>query len=261
MSAAAHLGGMFRLDEEKEWLSGLPWDPIPIHTEPEEEDNVLAPDPPCPKYDKLFEEQKKSKFYTDLVTENAVLFKYLSEKTGWDIDDVQYIQTLYSTMYIYSEHNENYIPAWYKSLNLTHIQYLAGLSLARHTFTPELKRLVAGPLINLLLSYFDQIAANKDTPKLLMLSAHDGTLAAILNAMEHFDLIPPEFAATVIWEMYKSVNGYYINMVYKKSYWPGLESFTLKGCDDNCDYSTYRKILGPLSISKSDWKKECNTEF
>lgn len=266
MSAAANLAGMYRVDSKHQWVAGLPWEPVPIHNRPEEEDPFLALAAPCARRNALNEEQKQSQYFRDIAKQNSELFKYLSEKTGWDIDDIHYIETLQSVMYVYSQHNTSYIPDWYTSLNSTHIQYLAGLSFARFTFTPELKKLVAGPLINKLLNYFDQIMENKDkTPKFLMLSAHDSTVAAILNAMENYDNHPPEFAATVIWEMYKNSsgteNGYYIKMYYKKYYWPGLQLLSLDGCGEECDYTTYKKIVGSFRINETDWQTQCDQKL
>lgn len=259
MSAAAHLAGMYKVDKENEWLKGLPWDPVPIHTVPKELDPFLAIHAPCAKSEKLIEEQKKSKFFKDIVKENADLFKYLSEKTGWrSVNDVHYIRMLHSIMYTYSEYNDTFIPDWYKNLNHTLINYLAGLDYARSTFTPELKKLVAGPLIDLLMNHFEKVVANKVAPKLLMLSAHDKTLVTFLHAVELFDFDQPHFATTIIWEVYRRPegNGHYIKMIYTQN---GLRTLVLKECEEKCDFFTYRKILGVSRIGRDEWEEECST--
>lgn len=260
MSAGSALAGMYMVNNEHQWISGLPWEPIPIHTTPEAKDPILAVKSICPKRDKLIEEQLESKYFTDIVKENAALFKYLSEKTGWNMTNVHFVQTLHTIMYIYQEHNETYIPDWYRVLNQTHIEYLAGVSFSRRTRTLELKKFLTGPFLNLLFNYFDQIITRKEgTPKFLMFAAHDIILVALLCVMDHYDFRPPEFAATLIWEMYKNStsNAHYLKMYYKKYYWPGLELFTLKECEENCLYSTYRKVLGPLSINSATWESDC----
>lgn len=259
MSAAANLAGLYVIDSNNQWTSAMPWSPVPIHTRPGSDDPYLALKAPCPQKKKMQDAVKKSKFFEDVVKENGALFKYLSEKTGWDIKDVHKIQTLRSVMYVYGEHNQSFIPEWYKGLNQSIIQYLAGLSVASNSFTAELKQLLAGPLINRILTYFDEVVITKDTPKFLMLSAHDSTVAALLNSMNHFDLYPPEFGATVIWEMYKEQkeNRLYVKMFYKKYAGGALETIILDGCDQKCDYRIYRKLLESVNIDKQTWEQKC----
>lgn len=258
ISAGTFLAGMHILEDEDEWLPGLFWEPIPIHTTPVEKDAVLAQNAPCSRRDKLFEEQKKSEFYTNLTKENAELFEFLSNKTGWKINDIEDVEKVYATMYVHRNYNEKYVPDWYNSLNQTHLKYLAGLSMARKTSTRELKRLVAGPLIEFLFNYYEQIMANNGS-KFLILSAHGHTVAAFLNTVGYFHLNPPEYGVCVMLEMYKRDDGtFYIAMTYKSYDWPALDPFALKGCHKHCDYKLYRKILGDVAIGGNDWKKECN---
>lgn len=258
MSAALYLDGFYKLAKENQWTPGLFWEPVPIHTRPEEEDPVLSQGAPCPKRDKLIEEQKNSETYEKINKDNAELFELLSSKTGWKIDDIEYIEKLYSIMYIYSNYNEDYIPDWYNSLDQDHIKYLAGVSMARRTSTTELKRLVAGPLLDFLFNYFDQVVANK-APKLLILSAHGDTVASFLNALGYFKLHPPEFTNTVMLEMYKRNDGtFYVTMTYKSPDFPGLDKFSLDDCDMNCDYKIYKKLLRDVTVGNDTWKKECS---
>lgn len=261
MSAECNLAGIYNLSTSDRWYYNLPWEPVPIHTRPLEDDAVVALEAPCAKYDKLYAEIIISKPFTDLATENDVMFKFLSEKTGWDIQDIDYIRGLYSVFYIYSNYNSSYIPAWAGQVNRTKFTELAGLAWARETYTADLKRLKAGRFFESLFYYFDEVIAGKAVPKFGMVASSIKALSAVLNTMDLFDLHPIEFAATVIWELTTSSNGdNFVKMYYKKDYLPELQPLKLNGCNDySCDYKTVKKLLSPFIIDKDTWIKECSS--
>lgn len=259
MSAECNLAGLYKLKPADQWFGGLPWDPVPVHTQPEEQDAGIAMEAPCAKYEKLYAEVKKSKPFVDAIKDNAQLIKFLSEKTGWDIQDIDSIRGLYSIFYIYSQYNSSYIPAWAAQVNRTKVADLAALAWARETYTPEMKRLKAGPFFDGLLVHFDKVVTGKPVPKFGMVSSSIHSLTAVLNTMDVFDNHPVEFAATIIWELSKDAKGEDImKMYYKKQYAPEIQPLKLKGCPDfACDYKTVKKLLSAYAIDGNTWLKEC----
>lgn len=258
LSAECNLAGLYKLKSNDEWLRGLPWDPVPIHTMPEGED-AIAMLSTCDKYDKLFEEAKKAEEFQKIAKENAELFKFLSEKTGWNVQDIEYVRGLYQIFYLYSKYNRSYIPAWAGQINATKFTELTGIAWARETYTPELKRLKAGPFFEVLFNYFDQVVAGKNTSKFVMLSSMIKALTAVLNTMDVFDNHPIEFAATIIWELSKNSQGKdVLNMFYKEYDTPELKPLKLKGCADYaCEYTTVKNLLKYYTVDKETWVKEC----
>ncbi|KAJ8944269.1 hypothetical protein NQ318_009646 [Aromia moschata] len=213
----------------------------------------------CKRYNKELEKVVASDFFVNTNTENAELYEYLSNQTGWDVDDISFVKDLQSIFYADREYNASFVPAWADTLDEDKINYLAGLAFARDTYNTKLKRLRIGPFFYFLLDHFDNVInEDEDTPKFLMLSGHESTVAAVLNGMDAFDYLTPEFASVVIWELKKSENGtHYINMFYKKE--NSLNSIVINNCYNDCQYEEFKALLEEITVSDSVWEDECGS--
>lgn len=257
MSAECVLAGLYSLKPKDQWLSGLSWDPVPVHTMPEDED-AIAMLSKCDKYDQLFDEAKKADEFVKINKENADMFKLLSEKTGWDIQDIEYVRALYQIIYLYNNYNHSYIPSWTSELDGAKFAELAGIAWARETYTPEMKRLRAGPFFNVLFQYFDQVIAGKNTFKFVTMSSMIQVLTAVLNTVDAFDNHPIEFGAAIVWELSNSEGKNLLNMYYREYDTQDLKPLKLKGCDDYaCEYTTVKNLLKNYIVDKETWVKEC----
>ena len=105
MSALSNLAGLFPPQGDQVWDEGLAWQPIPVHTVPQDEDYLLSSHAHCPRYTCMdyhvsfirqtgsrFEElQKEIEFgdwMKDIYTQNRELFEYISLNTGENITDI-----------------------------------------------------------------------------------------------------------------------------------------------------------------------------
>lgn len=59
------------------WDADLLWQPIPVHTKPEKDDEVLAMKKYCMAYNKEKERYKHSKAYKDRLSKYQNLMKYV----------------------------------------------------------------------------------------------------------------------------------------------------------------------------------------
>lgn len=267
MTAQCVLAGMFqpstRMPSNSPEILSL-WEPVPVHTKPQEEDPYLAMSYPCPRWYEDYEKVNKEDFVTNLLEKHSNLSEFVSNNTGWDKVALENFRFLYKILNIYNQHYSSFVPSWSQSLrqsDMETIKKLAGISYATETYTTTLKRLSAGPFINKLFSYIDGFVQKKDGLKILMLSGHGTTMTAVLNTMGCFDNLPPEFSATVLWEIYrKSCGKFFVRLFYLKSVETmTLEPLILKGCSYDCDYLTFKELLGPYNVSDDVWKKECNS--
>ncbi|KAK9886481.1 hypothetical protein WA026_016764 [Henosepilachna vigintioctopunctata] len=268
MSAEANLAGFF--PPEQEFHQNLLWQPIPIHTRQEKNDEILAMKKECPKYNKLLEDLYRTAFLKNITHQYHDLYAYLARYSGSSVgnpDDVEYI---YNTFTI--ERSFNYtLPPWALKVFPDKMKYLASLSFALYTYTPELIRLKTGPFFNLITEHFINISSystghhkhSKDNVwdrKLLIFSAHDTTIASILNSMGLFDLHCPPFASTILFELRKRQdNTTYLNLFYKNSSNP--IQLCLKGCDLDCNLDKFIEILKPIIISPREWEEECTVNW
>ena len=64
MSAMSNLAGLYPPKGNQIWNPSILWQPIPVHTKPKSEDNLLSTHAECPRFNYLFDEMMKSKEMT-----------------------------------------------------------------------------------------------------------------------------------------------------------------------------------------------------
>lgn len=106
MSALSNLAGLYPPNKNDTWNENIKWQPIPVHTTPELEDNVLASKKNCPAYDYALKKLKKTKEFVALDEKYESLYKYLTLKSGRKIDSLETVQFLYDCLYIETLYNK-----------------------------------------------------------------------------------------------------------------------------------------------------------
>ncbi|BES92137.1 acid phosphatase [Nesidiocoris tenuis] len=259
MSAEAHLAGMFPITEEQKW-GGIDWQPIPIHTVPEQLDKVLAVKHPCKKYHYEKEKLKQSAVYKDLMKKLQPLGEYVSKYTGEPFTSLRIFEYLYSILLVEKMNNLT-LPEWTESVFPDQLKVLAGYSLAVPTWTPEMKRLRGGPLVKEILENMKKkIAGTLEPPtrNISIYSAHESTVSAFLNTIDAFDFLPPPFASMVLVELRKTAqNDHVVMVLYKNSTDPTIDPYilTVPGCSAACPLNDFEALLKP--IIPVDWDLEC----
>lgn len=106
MSALSNLAGLFPPNKNDLWNENIDWQPIPVHTVLEIDDNVLAAKKNCPAYNYALKKLKKSEEFLALDEKFKDLYQYLTEKSGRKIDSLETVQFLYDCLYIESLYNK-----------------------------------------------------------------------------------------------------------------------------------------------------------
>ncbi|KAK9886477.1 hypothetical protein WA026_016760 [Henosepilachna vigintioctopunctata] len=100
MSAASSLAGLYPPHGKDVWNDDLPWQPIPIHTVPAEEDDIAKVFNCCPKYSRILSESQELPYYKQLQEKNKVFYEYLTNNTGEEVADLFNIFHLFDNIQI-----------------------------------------------------------------------------------------------------------------------------------------------------------------
>ncbi|KAL3270627.1 hypothetical protein HHI36_021161 [Cryptolaemus montrouzieri] len=264
MSAAANLAGLYPPKGDQIWNADLHWMPIPIHTVPTKEDNLLKMGKVCPNFQPKFEELLNSDNFTAIDKANTELYEYLSESLGEKIKRFSDIEPFYDTMTIEDEY-EMKRPNWTNKIlkDGTRVypdamKKWADLAFAIPTYTPELARLGTGRFFDTLASHFEAVVKNdtknKLADKMVMFSAHKSTVCDLTHTLGVFRVTP--YAGALIFELRRNPDTQknYVNTIFKSS---DIERLEICGSDFDCDFNKFLEILKPYRLNEKQWKAEC----
>lgn len=100
MSAQANLAGLYPPKGEQIWLSNFNWQPIPVHTIPLKEDNLLYPITPCPRFSQLFDQHLKSIEIKSIIEKYRNFIDFLQINSGKQNITLEGLTLLYDTLFV-----------------------------------------------------------------------------------------------------------------------------------------------------------------
>uniref|UniRef100_G3PM22 Lysosomal acid phosphatase n=1 Tax=Gasterosteus aculeatus aculeatus TaxID=481459 RepID=G3PM22_GASAC len=228
MSAEANLAGLYPPTGDQVFRVGLKWQPIPVHTVPQAEERDLI--------------------------------ELVRNKTGLNNTTVETVWSVYDTLFCESRHNMT-LPDWVTPDVMGKLQVLKDFAF-QVTFgfykLQEKSRLQGGILLGEIVKNLSKMAVPdpKQQLKMMMLSAHDTTVAALQASLDVFNGRQPPYASCQIFELHRDDNGSVsVSLFYRNS--SKAEAFPqqLPGCSLDCPLDDFVRIT-KLSISE-DREKEC----
>lgn len=259
MSAESNLAGLYPPNDQQKWNTKILWQPIPVHTTPEIEDEILAAKRQCPLYNREYEAVMNSYQMKELNEKNKELFVYLSKNSGSEITDIVSLEYLYDTLHV-EEMNNLTLPDWTHSVYPEKMAPLAIYSFTLQAFNSLMQRLKSGPLLKDLISNMEKaIFGGPDAArKLYMYSGHDTTIANMLMLLGVFDMHCPPYAATILVELRKTSTDDHVVVISYKNSTEDASILTIPGCTPACPYAKF------LTLTKSrvpwHWEEECALE-
>lgn len=255
MSALSNLAGFFPPIGTDIWNQNLLWQPIPVHTIPEHKDKILAAKKSCPAYDYALNKLRNSDEFKKLDKKYSQIYKYLTEKTGKKIQNMQGVQYIYGILFIEDLFNKT-LPEWTKSVYPDKLKPISARQFATSTYTRDLARLKSGPLLKDILIRFKNKTNHdlKPNRNLWFYSAHDTTVANLLNTLKVFDYQNPPYRACVMLELREFNGDHFVSIFYKNT---TNEPFLLhinecgKVCSLDKMFDLYADVL------PDDWESEC----
>jgi len=256
MSAMSNLAGLYPPKDNQIWNQDLMWQPIPVHTVPLKDDNIIGNHVSCPRLEKLNQQVNDLPEIRQIINENAEVFDYLTKNSGRNMTSLWDIDFMFDCLFIESVYNKT-LPPWTKKVYPDKMRAMKDLSFTLSTYTNEMKRLRGGPIIQSILDHFHEFIAKKHKRKMLVYSGHDTTLSSLLNSLGMFDPpIGPPYASAFMIELKKSPDDqYFVSFSYRNDTTRDPYDLNLYDCPKDCPLMTFSKLT--KSVRPDNWIEEC----
>ncbi|XP_034007097.1 lysosomal acid phosphatase [Trematomus bernacchii] len=261
MSAESNLAGLYPPSGQQVFNPNMPWQPIPVHTVPKSEEGLLNyPLDDCPRYNLLMNETEKTEEFINVTLAYQDIIDLVKNKTGLNKTTVESVWSVHDTLFCESRHNKS-APDWVTPEVMEKLQWLKDFGF-RITFgvykQQEKSRLMGGMLLGEIVKKLSTMAVPDPDQrlKLMMLSAHDTTVAALQASLNVFNGRQPPYASCHIIELYRDENGSAsVSMFYRNDSTVEPYPLQIPGCSLDCPLDDFVRIT-KLSIS-DDRDKEC----
>lgn len=260
MSAETQLSALFPPEGDQKFNAELPWQPIPVHTVPKDQDPLLrGSDQYCPRYAMLREADKDTAEYKQKEKDNAEFFARLQRETGQEVVDLSNIWGVEDILYIENVTPGKSLPSWVQDGDLDKLISLAAYTLQLMYNTPEKHKITAGLWLQEVLS---NMQAKKNgtfmNEKLFLYSGHDTTVATMLNALDVYNGIQPGYSSALLVELHSDSGSYFVKLIYRGG--PDMDFVELSApwCKQEklCTLQEFQDHVTPL-IPES-WEAVCH---
>ncbi|XP_061641809.1 lysosomal acid phosphatase isoform X2 [Phyllopteryx taeniolatus] len=261
MSAEANLAGLYPPNGEQVFSPNIKWQPIPVHTVPQSEERLLAfPQRDCPRFEELMKETEETEEFINITAANKDIMELVRNKTGLKTTTVDSVWSVYDTLFCESHHNKS-APDWVTPSVWAKLRFLKdfGFRVLFGVYNQQEKsRLQGGILLGEIVKNLSRAAVSEETQrlKMMMLSAHDTTVAALQVSLNVFNGRQPPYASCHMIELNSDDGGSMsVSMFYRNDSTVEPYALRLPGCSIDCPLEEFVKIT-KLSIS-DDREREC----
>ncbi|MCJ8747479.1 hypothetical protein PDJAM_G00153930 [Pangasius djambal] len=262
MSAASNLAGLYPPNGSQVFHPGLDWQPIPIHTVPQDEEKLLSfPIANCPRYQLLMNETERTEIYLNMTKTYKNFLEMVQNKTGLKSASIETVWSVYDTLFCEKKHGLS-PPAWVTPDVMKTLKLLKnfGFQIMFGVYKREEKcRLQGGVLLEQIiknLSAATTLNSNQQL-KMIMYSAHDTTIVALQEALNVYNGLQPPYASCHIFELHQDHNGSFSVAMFYRNDSSVTEPYylTLPGCAQLCPLQDFIRLTH--SVIPTDWHKEC----
>ena len=264
MSAESQLAGLFPPEEDQIFDLSIPWQPIPVHTVPQDSDTLFGRTG-CQRYTELMAADKDSEIYKKAEMDNKDFFDKVASCTGLEKVNLSYIWTIEDALYV-EKVSDYKRPSCLNESDLARMTNLSAFTLSLRYNTHEKQRITAGNWTQKVLGDMKGKAFGDEAyndSKLYLYSAHDTTVACMMAAMGVWDYKQPGYAAAFFIELLsnKTTGEHFVEMYHRANFSSDdITLLTIPGCgkETRCtleQFETFASTLIP-----DDWRAECGLE-
>ncbi|XP_030388048.1 venom acid phosphatase Acph-1 [Scaptodrosophila lebanonensis] len=243
-----------------EWDKQFNWQPIPILSEPLDQDSLLLVRTPCPRYFEAREEVFKRAEVLAELEPYQQMFRELTNLTGMPVGSAEDVNSLYITLLAEQEFGYK-LPEWTKKYFPERMQFLAEQSYVYNAYTPEMQKIKGGPFLRKM--YDEMVAKRAGTlaPKdrgMFIYTGHDWTVGNILSALGLWRRQMPRFAVMAIFETHKNIatGEHYVEIYLRNDEFGCLEQLKLPNCTAQCPLSRLIELSDDVLPNES-YEQRC----
>lgn len=94
------MAGLFPPRGNQRWNKNINWQPIPVHTVPEDQDYIIGSSPSCNRLDDEMNRFYNSTEYISLLEKYQSLIRYLEENSGMKLQTLNDLNHLYEELFV-----------------------------------------------------------------------------------------------------------------------------------------------------------------
>ncbi|VBB34372.1 unnamed protein product [Acanthocheilonema viteae] len=261
MTANAVLQGLYPQTYHNDKLSSSVWHPIPVHTVRAEDDKQLLQQD-CPRVKEELQQVLKTEAIQDMLKLNEKFLRYIGKhmnvKSGYF--NLENIWLVYDSLKVITYHKDKHqFPNWVNETVWNKISEMYNLWGQYQYNTDLLKRLQGGELWKEIFARLNDLMTEHSVwkQKMYAYSAHDDTLAVLLNMFGIELTTYPPYTALILLETHWIDNQFILQLYYKNVTDSNqIYRFQIAYCDDIC---TVEKLETATSkFIPLNWEMECD---
>lgn len=259
MSAMLSMAGLWPPAPEQRWHPTLDWQPVPVRSQPLDQDDFLLVRVPCARYGELLDETMHSPEVEALMQENAALLKWLTETTGLNITTPDDVQSLYSTLKAEDDFNLA-LPEWTREVFPHRLERLTALSFEINAMTREMQKIKGGPMVKAVMEHNVQRARGALRPaarRMYAYAGHDSSVSNFLISMGAWDTQIPGYGILVLVELHEDPvsHEYGVKLFLRNSTAVPPHPLEIRGCGHFCPLE--RLVQLTQDVIPHDLKQAC----
>ncbi|KAK0399872.1 hypothetical protein QR680_003252 [Steinernema hermaphroditum] len=264
-SAQSLLSGMFPPEKPFIWNKSVKWQPIPVHAfEAGQPNPLLRPTAyKCPAYDKLLKEIN-TPLKEELLRNHTKFIEFVQENTGIP-DSKSIVAEIVKLVDLNREMKHNLSQPdwvhkrWPEYSHNTTVEIITEMKRRDRMSEFEDSKLAVfrgGFLLGDFLTRAKNAvdSNNKNMHNMMLYSSHDGTVSALLSAMNVSDRQLVPYASCVIMEVVEDKKEHFVKLHYRKN--KELIPLTVPGCEHKCAFAKFYDLLRPRAIFEEKQLKE-----
>jgi lysosomal acid phosphatase len=267
MSGELFLAAMFPPTEDEIWSDdGLKWQPIPVHSTPEELDRMAGASADCDRYDLERSYWSSTEEVREFYRRYEKDFVYICENAGF-VDGcsedrvfqaIRLVWTVYNALYVEEAHYL-VLPSWSDKIYPEPAKTISEFYFLCKTYSLEMRRLKGGPLLQNMISEMQQKRDGLLERQFHFYSAQETSISVFLHTLDVYDLLIPSYTASVMVELREKNSEYYVTLLYRNSTEHPPHLLHVPGCGDPCTLDKF--ILVTEYLIPENWDEECQVGF